>query len=114
MTTIYHNPRCSKSRATLALIREKGIEPKVVLYLEDPPDIDTLRSITEKLGCSAIDITRTGDQQYRDLNIAERTITEGSTIELLADFPALLERPIVLHNNKAVVGRPPENVLTIL
>ena len=113
MTRIYHNPRCSKSRATLSLLEARGIEPEVVRYLETPPDADTLRGITEALGCSMGDLMRRGEALYRELGIAGGNHDEDALIRLVVDNPVLLERPIVVHDGRAVVGRPPENVLAL-
>ena len=114
MATIYHNPRCSKSRATMRLIEEAGIIPEVVLYLEQPPDTDTLKGIIEMLGCPVSHIIRKGEAIYRELGLADRTSDDGELLQTLVNHPQLLERPIVVNNGKAVIGRPPENVLTIL
>lgn len=114
MTTIYHNPRCSKSRATLALLQEHGIEPAVVRYLETPPGAAQLKSITAKLGCSIRDIIRTGEAIYRELGLRDKTLSEAALIDIVAAHPQLLQRPIVIHGKRAAIGRPPENVLAIL
>jgi arsenate reductase len=114
MTTIYHNPRCSKSRATLELLVNHGIEPNIVLYLEQPPDAETLISISHQLGCSISDIIRKGEQDYKLLGLANRNLNEDDLARTVAKNPRLLERPIVLNNGKAAIGRPPENVLPIL
>ncbi len=113
MTTIYHNPRCSKSRATLALLEEKGIEPTVIRYLEAPPDVDALRRILSALDCSIRDVLRKGEARYKELDIASGEYDEESLLRLVADNPILLERPIVVHGDRAAMGRPPENVLTL-
>ncbi len=114
MATIYHNPRCSKSRATLKLIEDAGIIPEVILYLEQPPDAGALKGIIELLGCPVSDLIREGEALYRELGLAERTPDEDEWLRILISHPKLLERPIVVHNDKAVIGRPPENVLEIL
>jgi arsenate reductase len=114
MTTIYHNPRCSKSRATLELLVNHGIEPTVVLYLEQPPDAETLKSITRQLDCSISDIIRKGEEEYTALGLAKSALTEDELVKIVAQNPKLLERPIVVNNGKAAIGRPPENVLSIL
>ncbi len=115
MTKIYHNPRCSKSRATLELLQQNGIEPEpeIVRYLEEPPDSSTLNQITQGLGCSISDIVRHGEAICKELNIKNINLDEQDLVDLVAKNPILLERPIVLHKNKAAVGRPPENVLTL-
>ena len=111
--TIYHNPRCSKSRQTLALIEEQGITPDVVLYLETPPDEATLKSILEMLGKKPEELMRKGEQEYKD-HIKGKVLSEQAQIEAMIAFPKLIERPVVLSNNQARVGRPPESVLEIL
>ena len=114
MTTLYHNPRCSKSRATLALLVENGVEPDIVNYLDNPPDAAALRDITAMLGCSVRDIVRSGEAVYRELGLADNAPSEDALFDIIAANPQLLERPIVVHDGKAAVGRPPENVLSIL
>jgi arsenate reductase len=113
MTRIYHNPRCSKSRATLALLEERGISPEVIHYLENPPDTDTLREITTALNCSLHDILRKGEAVYKELGIGEISANESSLAKLVIENPILLERPVVVHNGRAAIGRPPENVLSL-
>lgn len=113
-TTIYHNPRCSKSRATLALLRENGVEPEIVRYLETPPDARTLKDLTELLGCSIRDMMRTGEDLYRQLGLKDRALSEQALIDIVAAHPRLLERPIVVKGRRAALGRPPHNVLSIL
>ncbi|MCL2893278.1 arsenate reductase (glutaredoxin) [Brenneria tiliae] len=113
--TIYHNPRCSKSRETLALLQRHGIEPQVVPYLETPPDAATLTSLIQQLGLSsARDLMRRKEEIYRELNLADETLTEAQLIQALADHPKLIERPIVVAGGQARIGRPPEQVLEIL
>ena len=114
MVTIYHNPRCSKSRQTLALIEEKGITPDVVLYLEDTPDAGTLKSLLAKLGISARDLMRKKEDAYKENNLADASLSEDDLIAAMTEHPKLIERPIVVNGDKAVLGRPPENVLDIL
>ncbi|MGD2129729.1 MAG: arsenate reductase (glutaredoxin) [Lysobacterales bacterium] len=113
-TRILHNPRCSKSRATLELLRERGIEPEISLYLEQPPSAAELRSILKKLGIGARQLLRKGEAEYRELNLKDETLSESQLIEAMAKHPRLIERPIVLANGKAALGRPPESVLEIL
>ncbi|MGI9309979.1 MAG: arsenate reductase (glutaredoxin) [bacterium] len=114
MTTIYHNPRCSKSRATLALLRERGVEAEVVEYLSAPPDAALLRSLAAMLGGSARDLIRDGEAEYRELGLGDASLSEAALIAAVAANPKLLQRPIVVHRGKAAIGRPPENVLAIL
>jgi len=112
--TIYHNPRCSKSRQTLALIEEKGVVPTVIEYLKEGPDAEALASVLAKLGKSPRDILRKGEQEYKDLNLADATKTDEDLIEAMVANPILIERPIVIAGGKAALGRPPEQVLDIL
>lgn len=114
MVTLYHNPRCSKSRDALSLLRDKGIEPDVVLYLETPPDAKTLQALLAKLGISARDLLRKGEDIYKELNLADEKLSEAALIKTMVENPRLIERPIAIRGDKAIIGRPPENVLTIL
>ena len=111
---IYHNPRCSKSRETLALLEDKGIEPEVVEYLKDPPDRDQLKSILAMLGLTPRQLMRTKEAVYREKNLDDETLSDDQLIDAMLADPVLIERPIVLANRKAAIGRPPENVLGIL
>ena len=111
---ILHNPRCSKSRATLALLEERGIQPEIQLYLEQPPDADELRIILELLGRSPRELMRRGESEYRELGLDDETLAESALIDAMVAHPRLIERPVVLANGKAAVGRPPESVLDIL
>jgi arsenate reductase len=113
-TKIYHNPRCSKSRATLSLLQERGIEPDITLYLENPPSDKELRSLLRQLGISARELLRKGEAEYRELGLADPDLTEAELISAMASNPRLIERPIVVANGKAAIGRPPESVLDIL
>jgi len=110
--TIYHNPRCSKSRQTLALIEENGVTPKIVEYLDTPPSADELKEILSKLGKTAADIVR--KKEAKEEGIDFNALSETALIEALASHPRAIERPIVVKGNRAVLGRPPENVLEIL
>ena len=113
--TIYHNNRCSKSRDTLALLKEKGIEPKIVAYLDTPPDAATLRGLLKKLGLAdARALIRKGEDDYKALNLADPSLSQDVLIDAMVANPKLIERPIVVNGNQAALGRPPENVLTIL
>ena len=111
---IYHNPRCSKSRRTLALLEEKGIEVKVVDYLNTPPDKQTLQEILSKLNIVAMDLTRKGESIFKELKLADKPDDEQALLNAMIENPILIERPIVLANGKAKIGRPPESVLDIL
>ncbi|WP_422451018.1 MULTISPECIES: arsenate reductase (glutaredoxin) [unclassified Endozoicomonas] len=112
--TIFHNPRCSKSRQTLSILEEQGISPEVVLYLESPPDADQLRAILGKLGINARNLLRKGEQEFKDNNLKDPSLTEEQLINVMCEFPRLIERPIVVNGEKARIGRPPESVLEIL
>lgn len=112
--TIYHNPRCSKSRQTLALLEENNIEPEVVLYLDNTPTADELTAIIQKLGISARDLLRKGEQDYKDNGLSDTGLSDDKLIAAMIKFPKLIERPIVVKGSQAVLGRPPENVLQLL
>lgn len=112
--TIYHNPRCSKSRQTLALLQEKGVEPQIVEYLKTPPSADDLKAILKKLGLQPQDIVRKKEARYAELGLKERAAGDDELIAILAENPVLIERPIVVSGRKAAIGRPPESVLAIL
>ena len=112
--TILHNPRCSKSRNSLALLKEQGIEPDVRLYLENPPTEDELTSILEMLAISAKDLLRRGESEYKELGLGNQNLSEQQLIQLMIKHPKLIERPIVIAGGKAVIGRPPEQVLNLL
>ncbi|MEG6216261.1 arsenate reductase (glutaredoxin) [Enterobacter quasihormaechei] len=112
---IYHNPRCSKSRDTLSLLKSNGIEPEVVLYLETPPDAQTIRQLLKMLNMSsARELMRQKEDLYKSLNLNDTHLTEERLIQAMVDNPKLIERPIVVANGKARIGRPPENVLEIV
>ena len=112
--TIYHNPRCSKSRETLKLIEARGLEPKVVDYLNTPPSAAELKAILKKLGLKAGAIVRKGEPLYAELGLKDRKLGEDALIAVLVANPILIERPIVVADGKAAIGRPPEKVLEIL
>ena len=111
--TIYHNPRCSKSRNTLALLQEKGIEPEVVLYLDTAPDADEIRGLLARLGIDAGQLVRRGEDAYKECGLSADS-SEEELIAAMASHPKLIERPIVVHGKRAVLGRPPENVLELI
>jgi len=112
--TIYHNPRCSKSRQTLALLEEQGLVPRIVEYLKTPPTAGELRAILKKLGLKPRDLIREGEPRYAELGLKDRDVDDDTLITLMAANPILIERPIVVRGNKAALGRPPEKVLEIL
>ena len=113
-TTIYHNPRCSKSRQTLALLQENGVEPEIVLYLETPPDKARLRELLDLLAISPRELLRKGEQEYKDKNLSDTSLDDETIIDAMLEAPRLIERPIVVKGDRAVLGRPPENVLSLL
>ncbi|MFC4351787.1 arsenate reductase (glutaredoxin) [Fodinicurvata halophila] len=112
--TIYHNPRCSKSRQALALLRDKGVEPRIVEYLRTPPDAETLKGILERLGLAPRELMRRKEAPYKELELDNRGLDDAALIQAMVDNPILIERPIILKGEKAVVGRPPEKALEIL
>lgn len=113
--SIYHNPRCSKSRETLALLKERGVEPQVVLYLETPPDGAAIQTLLKQLGfSSARELMRQKEDLYKELNLADEHLSEAQLIQAMVEHPKLIERPIVQAFGKARIGRPPESVLEIL
>jgi len=112
--TIYHNPRCSKSRETLAMLEGRGFKPLVIEYLLNPPDTKTLTTILKKLGIPARNLLRTKEAAYLENGLDNEKLTDAQIISAIVNNPILMERPIVLANDKAAIGRPPENVLEIL
>jgi arsenate reductase len=112
--TIYHNPRCSKSRAALELLREHGVEPQIVEYLRTPPDAAAIKQLLRKLGMKPRELLRKSEPPFRELNLADANKSDADLINAMAAHPVLIERPIVIVDDKAVVGRPPELVLELL
>ena len=112
--TIYHNPRCTKSRETLALLKKRGIEPRIIEYLQAPPSALELKGILKKLGLKPRDIIRDNETLYAKLRLKDRKVSDEELLALVAANPILLQRPIVVNGNKAAIGRPPEKVLEIL
>ncbi len=112
--TLFHNPRCSKSRAALQLLQQRGIEPDVVLYLERPPSAAQLRELLKKLKIDARALLRRGEDEYRDLNLADESLSAQALIDAMVAHPRLIERPIAIAGDRAVIGRPPERVLELL
>ena len=110
---LYHNPRCSKSRNTLALLESNGIEPEIVLYLETPLDARQIKGLLGKLGMSAAGLVRRGEDDYKASGLG-RDSGEAEIIAAMAACPKLIERPIVVRGDRAVLGRPPENVLELI
>ncbi len=111
---IYHNPRCSKSRATLALLEERGIAPDIVRYLDTPPSAEELNDILAMLGRSPRELIRRGESEYKELGLNDPALDDAALVAAMVEHPRLIERPIVVAGGKAAVGRPPESVLGIL
>ena len=114
MITIYHNPRCSKSRQTLALLEEKGIQPEIIEYLKTPPSASELTKVLNYLNISARDLMRSGEAEYKENNLSNPELNDSQLIEFMLKYPKLIQRPIVINGEKAAIGRPPEQVLEIL
>lgn len=110
---IYHNPRCSKSRQTLALLQEKGLEPEIIEYLKTPPSPAELKEVLNKLNCKPQELIRKNEADYKT-HFKGKDLSDDEWIEAMIAYPKLIERPIVIHKNKAALGRPPEQVLDIL
>lgn len=112
--TLYHNPRCSKSRLTLELLNQQSIEPKIVEYLKTPPNAVELQKILSALNMQPRDLMRKGQAEYTELQLDDKALTNEQLINVMVANPILIERPIVINNDKAAIGRPPESVLEIL
>ncbi|TWR87946.1 arsenate reductase (glutaredoxin) [Pseudomonas saxonica] len=112
--TLYHNPRCSKSRGALELLEARGLTPTVVRYLDTPLTAAQLTDLLRKLNISARQLLRTGEEDYKILNLADDSLSEAQLIQAMATHPKLIERPILVVGDKAVIGRPPEKILEIL
>lgn len=113
-TIIFHNPRCSKSRAAIELLTEKEIEFEVIKYLDTPPDRETLEKILDMLNMEPRDLMRKGESEYKDNNLSAANLSKKELIDAMIKFPRLIERPIVIKNGKAAIGRPLENIINIL
>ncbi len=113
-TRIFHNPRCSKSRQTLELLQQQGIEPEIIRYLETPPTEQELLQVLDLLDCEPRKIMRTKETEYREQSLDNPELTREQLVEAMVKTPKLIERPIVIANGKAAIGRPPESVLDIL
>jgi len=111
---IYHNPKCSKSRKGLEIIKSKNIEPTVILYLINKLSKTEVENLLSKLGLSIRDILRTGEAEYKNNNLKNENLSDHELMDFLIKFPKLLQRPIMIKNNKAIIGRPPENILNLL
>ena len=112
--TIYHNPRCSKSRQALQLLRKRGIEPEIVEYLKTPPSADEMETVLAKLGLEPRALMRTKEAAYREAGMADEVLSRRQLIDLMVANPVVIERPIVVSGARAALGRPPESVLSIL
>jgi len=112
--TLYHNPRCSKSRSALELLEARGLAPEIVRYLETPPTAAELCALLDKLGLTARQLLRTGEEEYKGLDLANPALSEDELIDAMIEHPRLIERPILVAGHKAIIGRPPEKVLEIL
>ena len=111
---IYHNPRCSKSRQALAILKDSKVEFEVIEYLTNPPTEQELRQIIAKLGIAARDLIRQKEEEFKQLGVKQDVLSHDSAITLMANEPKLMERPIVVTDEKAVIGRPPEKVFDLL
>ena len=111
---IYHNPRCSKSRKTLELLEQHQQQPHVIEYLKTPPDAQTLKAVLAKLGITARELLRSKEDEYHLAGLDDLSLSEDDIIAAMIKYPKLIERPIVVIDEKAVIGRPPENVLSLL
>lgn len=114
MTTIYHNPRCSKSRQTLQLLQQHSDDIEIIEYLKAPPSKEQLQETLDLLGLKPRELMRTGESIYQKLNLDNQSLDDAALIQAMLEHPILIERPIVINNGKAVIGRPPENVLDII
>ena len=112
--TIYHNPRCSKSRQTLALLQEHGIEPTIIEYLKTPPDAETLRRLLDALGMSPRELMRRKEKEYQEQELDDPSLSDDDLIRAMLEHPRLIERPIVVTDKGVAIGRPPENVLQVI
>ena len=112
--SIFHNPRCSKSRKTLEIIEINDVEVQVILYLQNPPSVSELNSLLEKLGIKASELVRKGESIIKELDIDLSSISNDDLISIMAEHPILIERPIVFNESSAIIGRPPENVEELL
>ena len=111
---IYHNPACSKSREALQILQDKNLSPEVIDYLEDPPTPRQLKELIGLLGVPARDLLRTTEPVYKDAKLDDTSLTDDEIIETICEYPALLQRPIVISDGRAIIGRPPIRIMEIL
>ena len=111
---IYHNPECSKSRAALALLEGNDVDPQIIYYMETPPSIDEIKSLLAKLDLKLLDIIRRSEDDFNELGLDDETLSEEIILDLLQKHPQLLQRPIVVKGDNAIIARPPEDVLTLI
>ncbi|MBU2887391.1 arsenate reductase (glutaredoxin) [Gilvimarinus agarilyticus] len=111
---LYHNPRCSKSRQALSLLEERSVSPQIIKYLDETPSVSELAEVIKKLGITPRELLRKGEAAYKELNLADPALSDQHIIQAMQQNPKLIERPIAIVGNKAVIGRPPENVLELL
>lgn len=112
--TIYHNPRCSKSRQTLALLEENGVTPEIRKYLEDAPSAEELKLVLSQLGITARELLRTKEAEFKENGLDDSSLSDDQIIKVMTEVPKLIERPIVIKGDQARIGRPPESVLEII
>lgn len=112
--TLYHNPRCSKSRAALALLEENDVQPNLMLYLENPPTTQELQELLDKLNLKLEGIIRRGEAEYEELGLGDDSLSDSIKLDLVCKHPILIQRPIAVRGDRAIIGRPPENVLQLL
>lgn len=112
--TLFHNPQCSKSRAALALLQLRGVSPRIVAYLDAPPSVAQLRTLLRQLGLPARGLLRSGEPEYAQLGLADPALSDGQLIAAMAAHPRLIERPVFVHGQRAIIGRPVERVLELL
>ncbi len=111
---ILHNPRCSKSRETLKILNDHDLDPEIILYLESPPTVAELKQIIELLGIKPRELLRKSESAYKEQQLSDASLSDQHLIEMMAKFPKLIERPIVITNDRAVIGRPPSAVLELI
>jgi len=111
---IYHNPRCSKSRQTLEIIQQHGFQPEIIKYLESPPSVIEIKELLALLNLQPRELMRKNEAEFKDNQMSNQSLSSNDLIELMHHYPKVIERPIVVNNNKAIIGRPPEAVLAII